>query len=80
MFVKVCRGLLIIDDMDDIGVEIVIKWFKVDVLEVVIENFKKDMNILVNFQDINIFCMFGLFKDEELYFMMFEYFGDMDLY
>lgn len=49
MFVKVCRGLLIIDDMDDIGVEIVIKWFKVDVLEVVIENFKKDMNILVNF-------------------------------
>lgn len=24
--------------------------------------------------------MFGLFKDEELYFMMFEYFGDMDLY
>lgn len=80
MFVKVCRGLLITDDTDDTGVEIAIKRLKADVPEAATENFKKDTNILANLQDINILCMFGLSKDEDPHFMMFEYFGDMDLY
>lgn len=80
VFAKVCRGVLLKDDSDDTGVEIAIKRLKADVPEAAVDNFKKDTNTLANLQDINILCMFGLSKGEDPHFMMFEYFGDMDLY
>lgn len=80
LFAKVCKGALVKVDSDSPHVEIAVKRLKADVPPTAVENFKREISILANLQDINILCMIGVSASEEPRFMLFEYYTDMDLY
>lgn len=80
LFAKVCKGALVKVDSDSPHVEIAVKRLKADVPPTAVENFKREISILANLQDINILCMIGVSASEEPRFMLFEYYTDIDLY
>ena len=65
-------------DMSDVG--IVIKKLKHDAPTIARENFRVELNILAKLQDINLLCLVGLSAGDKPLFMVFEYYGDMDLH
>ena len=75
-----CKGALMINDKDMSDVGIVIKKLKHDAPTIARENFRVELNILAKLQDINLLCLVGLSAGDKPLFMVFEYYGDMDLH
>lgn len=77
-FARVCKGVLMDCEHEQSNIELAIKRLKTNVPNKVVENFRNETNVLADLQDINILCLVGV-SVVNPYFMVFEYYGDIDL-